>query len=161
MRVCSKCGEAHPEAFFNKDRSRPDGLYPQCKNCSRANCRHVYVKYQPKHMALKRAWKNDNREQHAAINKAYRERHPDRTRAYTAAYRARLLQATPPWASMAALEDFKEDCPPGYHVDHEIPLKGRNVCGLNVPANWQYLPAQVSFKKGNRMPDEFGGYSYL
>jgi 5-methylcytosine-specific restriction endonuclease McrA len=75
--------------------------------------------------------------------------------------RACKLQATPKWLT----EEHKKQISEFYelahelawlnegevfHVDHIIPLKGTNVCGLHVPWNLQLLPAHKNLKKSNK-----------
>jgi hypothetical protein len=62
----------------------------------------------------------------------------------------RLKQATPSWVDKEELKRFWENRPDGHHVDHIVPIKGKEVCGLNVPWNLQYLPSQDNLKKSNK-----------
>lgn len=62
---------------------------------------------------------------------------------------ARQLSRTPGWADLAEIRRLYAACPPGMHVDHEIPLCGRNVSGLHVPSNLRLVPAEVNLRKSN------------
>jgi hypothetical protein len=68
----------------------------------------------------------------------------------TALKKARKIQATPAWADKKKIKQIYDNCPPGFHVDHIVPLKGKTVCGLHVETNLQYLPARENMKKSNK-----------
>lgn len=75
-------------------------------------------------------------------------------RYHEAMRRARRLQATPKWLTKEHKEQIKaiyKDCPNGHHVDHIMPLKGKEVSGLHVPWNLQYLPGIVNKMKSNKV----------
>lgn len=75
---------------------------------------------------------------------------------YASIRRAAKLKAMPKWTDTAALQTFyaeakrltKETGIP-HAVDHVVPLRGKTVCGLHVPANLQILTKSENSKKNN------------
>lgn len=65
--------------------------------------------------------------------------------------RAARRNAIPQWADMGKINEFIGGCPPGFDVDHILPLAGKNVCGLHVLDNLQYLPKRDNNSKYNRV----------
>ena len=106
-----------------------------------------------KNASLKRAYKDKNREKISAYNKKWQKNNKGKTNYYTRKYQADKLQRTPSWLTIdqfKKIEQFYVNCPNGYHVDHIIPLRGKNISGLHVPENLQYLPAYENVKKSNK-----------
>jgi hypothetical protein len=123
LKRCSKCGEEKPRAQFSRDRSRPDGRYPQCKACVRdwqqANAEHLadyHRRWQQANPERKRAQNRRHRErkredpeyrerrranarrrdrERRAQDAAYRERRAANNRRYRERKRARLSKAPP------------------------------------------------------------------
>lgn len=75
----------------------------------------------------------------------------------------KIRQATPPWISKEQKEwivdiykcakDIKECYETPTAVDHIIPIKGKNVCGLNVPWNMRVVTQSYNSQKSNNMED--------
>ena len=55
-----------------------------------------------------------------------------------AKYRAKKLERTVLW-DQEGIKEFYANCPKGYHIDHIIPLQGKNISGLHVLSNLQYV----------------------
>jgi len=79
-----------------------------------------------------------------------RQRNPAAKLAEVRRRQAAKLQRTPPWADLMAIRRFYEARPPGHDIDHIYPLRGKNVSGLHVLENFQYLPSLENRLKGNR-----------
>ena len=74
---------------------------------------------------------------------------------------AAKLKATPFWADLNAIKAIYEEARRlsietgvEHNVDHIVPLRGKKVCGLHVPANLQILTAEANKRKSNKLiPD--------
>ena len=122
LKLCKKCNSV---LYLSKDNfypnsSRKDGFSDYCRDCSKVARKNTYSKDPAKELA-------------------------DNTR--------RELEnenRVPKWADLKAIEEFYRNRPEGYHVDHIIPLRGKNVSGLHVLNNLQYLPASENLSKNNK-----------
>jgi hypothetical protein len=117
--------------------------------------------YQRDKVAIKKKavkWNRENKERRKEICSKYTKNNSHKANAMTADRRAKLHNATPEWSEskkitllykkakwLEALTGMK------YHVDHVIPLKGKEVCGLHVWANLQILEASINIKKSNKV----------
>ena len=109
-----------------------------------------------------RKYRAANAEKIRARVRVYQIDNKERVMEYQTAYQAakRVLQrkAQPPWVDVAGLKAIyrvmrrknKEAGKIVCHVDHIVPLQGRNVCGLHVPWNLQVISARENLQKGNR-----------
>lgn len=102
-----------------------------------------------------------NKDKRSAQQRQYHIVNKDKCAAKNAKRRANKIQATPRWLTKEHLEDveelflcarmFKLYTGEEYHVDHIVPLQGKNVCGLHVPWNMQVIPAKENLSKSNKI----------
>ena len=164
--VCSTCKETKPVSDFTENKSKARRFHYSCKKCMAHKAmlrrRSKPLKEEQKEMARIRSseWRKNNSSRNKQIKKDWRLRNSDVKNAANARRRASKLNATPDWLTEEDLTQIKylyeiardakiltgED----YHVDHIVPLKGNDVCGLHVPWNLQVLPAAKNLSKGNR-----------
>ena len=159
---CSKCDTVKSFDSFHKHKGKPHGLARWCKACSIRNAKECYDRRDAEdRLKVKRAWQDSNRDRVNAYSRRWRKSNPDKHAAAQAKRRASKLQATPPWLNgpqkahiLRTYELAKlmtEVTGQEYHVDHILPLKGENVCGLHVPWNLQVLRGDLNRKKSNSM----------
>jgi hypothetical protein len=162
MKKCPSCNEIKPLSNFSINTAI-------CKNCDN-NKRATYVENsREKVLSKSKIYYQNNKESRLLSNRWYRllnsesiaeqkkeyhkkyyQEHKYLYNAKNAKRRATKLQATPKWANLIAIKEIYQTCPPGYHVDHIVPLQGKLVCGLHCEFNLQHLSASENLSKGNR-----------
>ncbi len=149
------------ETYFppGSDEIRKADCHPERKYNARGLClpcyrNFLYQKSNEKVKARAKDWYYNNIDRRKGNYRAWFQKNKWLINAHGAKRHASKLLATPPWITKDQLNHIKkmyEECPPGFHVDHIIPLQGRNVRGLHVPWNIQILPAKENLSKGNRI----------
>ena len=150
VKTCNVCNEELPVSLFSmKKRTRKDGssykqISSMCKKCK--NIKNAEYRASPKGKTTVKTY----RQSPEGKAKAKRE---------AALRKKRNKKATPKWLTkehkqqIVNMYELMRDCRAvtgeDYHVDHIVPLRGKNICGLHVPWNLQVLPAYVNINKSN------------
>jgi 5-methylcytosine-specific restriction endonuclease McrA len=125
---------------------------------------YIFNQYQKNHIKINgfyaEAWRSPAKHK---IVKSYRyaadNNNKPRRNAITAKRHSAKLKRTPPWLTEYHLSQIKRfyqeakelESSTGikHHVDHIVPLQGKNVSGLHVPWNLQILTAVENCSKNN------------
>ena len=121
-----------------------------CKKC-------YYRKYAEEHKETikqtKIKWMLADIERYKKTQKRWSQKNKKKVLARVRKYQAIKICACPKWLSLEQIQKIEAmylSCPPGYHVDHIVPLQGENVSGLHVPWNLQHISAHENWSKGNK-----------
>ena len=158
LKTCSHCQANKPLDAFNKHPTARFGVSNRCRECTRDYNRAHYRANAGVYIANATEWRKSNPDrysEHARKSKSVgRVKHAARINADNAMRREEVRRATPSWTNRFFIAEayhiakVRESMLGGkWHVDHIVPLRGKNVCGLHVENNLQVIPAQVNLRK--------------
>ncbi len=161
VKTCKTCLLEKKIECFHKHLRCKYGVRNECKICRidrqvkyQKDNKDNYLAYQSKHY-------QENKDQYRkmALLNPKRQLHKrndyEKNRSlylFRASLRKKHVKvATPKWADMLKVRDIYLSRPDGFHVDHIVPLRGKNVCGLHVEYNLQIIPSTDNLRKGNKL----------
>lgn len=138
MKTCSKCKnpKEFTDFYYYYKKTGVKQYRSRCKPCIQLEI-SLYDAKNPLNKKLRNSISDKRRVKYRSFMGAWR--------------RANKKKRTPKWANFSAIRKIYKECPKGHHVDHIIPLHGKEVCGLHVETNLQYLTASENCKKGNKL----------
>lgn len=176
MKQCNKCNKLKAFSEFHKKKDSKDKLRAACKSCRNKEHKEWYevnkerrlevsIKWNKENKEKKRkndnAWWGNNPDKRYAKFKRFHENNPHKNAEYVAKRRAAKLQRTPEWLTedhLWMIEEVYElsqlrskATGVDHHVDHIVPLQGKDVSGLHVPWNLQVIPWYDNLSKSNSL----------
>ena len=141
MKTCTKCQISKPLSDFGNRTLSSDGLNYRCNPC-KAEDKFIY--------------RSKNKDKIRISDTHYKRCNKDKVNSNVANRYANKLKATPKWSNnkyiklwykLAQIEEKRTGRK--VHVDHIVPLKGKDVCGLHCEDNMQLLFAEDNIRKNN------------
>lgn len=172
-RSCSRCcftGEITTNFPRFKTPKGETRYRSYCKSCDKKRKDAWRSAHKIEHNIRCRNWVRDNSAKRKETSKKWREKNPEYSKQYkqnydknkinahTSVRRKRVQQATPTWLTKKQRKEMLtiyETCGKlrkagvDVHVDHIVPLQGKDVCGLHVPWNLEILGAKENMSKSN------------
>jgi hypothetical protein len=120
--------------------------YAKIKGASLAASKAYYAGNAEERKAKQRAWSKVNRGTANALSKRYKLKKRNATPAWLSEFDLLAMKCKYQVAAMLNKHGVEP-----WHVDHIVPIRGKDVCGLHVPWNLQVIPAKDNLSKGNRI----------
>jgi len=160
--LCVRCKACRRNHYLN-DR---EAVLAECREYNVANqdvrrlrCLAYYYANKDARAQKMAEWYLANKDTVAQTVTAYRLSRPGYGASLRAKRRACEIRATPLWANADAIAAIYEaaalissETGIRHHVDHIVPLQGKNVCGLHCEANLRVIPAKDNISKSNKWP---------
>ena len=139
---CKRCGGTERQPITRKNPNTGESYKTtRCRTCARNYQRKSEDEYG--HMSR---WQKKNREHLRAYQREYyKGKYAARNAKHDKRIKERFV-----YDDMDEIQEFYRNCPTGFHVDHIVPLNGKNVSGLHTVSNLQYLPATENLRKSNK-----------
>lgn len=167
MKLCTSCKQEKPLTEFGTDKSKKSGLTVRCKECMTEASRKYRAADPERARRISKEYRARNPEKERTRFNRYNKEKPEVRTYHSALRRAKMKTATPAWLTEGQENDIRQMyalakklgrlCNIRYHVDHIVPLAGKDICGLHVPWNLQILPASVNIAKSNKHDTETFG----
>lgn len=168
FKICSLCKAEKPSSEFYPRKERASGFCSRCKACSIAarsgseSARLATKKWQKANwlrvLEARKRKASENPERKREMERRWYRNNPARFAKKRIDRRQSVKQATPAWSNTFIVEEAyrlarlrTQLTGIKWHVDHIVPLKGAEVCGLHAHTNVQVIPAVVNHAKSNRL----------
>ena len=159
MKTCLCCFLEKPLTEYTTHRATKDKKYPYCKTCKSLKDKALYEKNKDKKKSQRKQNYIETQDYTRNKQSQYYQQNKELFIRLSADRRANKVKATPLWADSKEIQYYYNiaayftELSGGfvkYHVDHIVPLKGKNVCGLHVQNNLQVLKAVDNLRKSNK-----------
>lgn len=152
-----QCKECHKKEKALRNSLNKEAIAAYAKDYYNRNKEVIRERQRDYYKSYKHTLSDEELERRKAYRRSWSKLNRDKKAFYTSNRKAQTLLATPRWLSeeqKSKIEDFywlardlKLITGESYHVDHIVPLKGRNVCGLHAPWNLRVIPSDLNLKK--------------
>ena len=156
--------EQNLQAYYanhEEKKSQANLAYAKRKAANPNLSAEIYARYKESSLSASKQYYQDHIEERKAKQRLWSKTNRGTANALSKRYKLKKVNATPAWLTPEQLYNMKctykvaaqlgQYSSEKWHVDHIVPIRGKDVCGLHVPWNLQVLPAKMNMQKGNRI----------
>lgn len=157
---CKECKKVKDKESYQKHKEARYAATLLWKSKNKEKVAESKKKWNSKNKDYFVRWNQENKEHCRAERRKWKKLNKAKVTADTRKRQAYKLQRTPSWLTPHDYKVMESKYAMAawlsavvgreYHVDHTIPLRGKNVSGLHVPDNLRIIPAKDNLEKGNK-----------